>query len=257
MGEKEKGIIFNIQHYSLQDGPGIRTTVFLKGCPLRCRWCCNPESQNLQAERLGKELRGQKMTVQEVMDEVLKDEVFYRHEEGGMTISGGEPFMQGEFVLSLLKEAKRQYLTTAVETCGYARQEWILEASDYLDMIFFDIKSLDREKHKCWTGQDNQIILENFQALAQKRTDKPICVRTPVIPGFNDEEQDIRAICEFIQPYTNVSYELLPYHFYGKEKYRLLGRPYLMGDAVLDPERMRTLKELAQQYQRKEQEVVK
>lgn len=241
---KEKAIVFNIQHYSLQDGPGIRTTVFFKGCPLRCRWCCNPESQNGEQEMMQEKNVGTLMTVDEIIREVEKDEVFYRHGEGGMTVSGGEPLMQQDFLISLLKEAKKRHLKTAIETSGYGKKEILLEAAKYIDTFFFDIKSLDEKKHKEWTGKSNRLILENFKLLKEKYPDKKVTVRTPVIPGFNDTKEDIEKILSFLEPYNNTDYELLPYHYYGREKYKNLGRAYDMGDAVLDQETFEELKQM-------------
>lgn len=236
--------VFNIQHYSLQDGPGIRTTVFLKGCPLRCKWCCNPESQSREPEWMDEKITGQWMTVEEILGEVEKDDVFYRHGKGGMSLSGGEPFLQGKSVVELLKEAKRRYITTAVETCGYVEQEILLEAAPYIDTLFFDIKTLNNEKHKAWTGQENWKIINNIEALFKHYPNLNLHVRTPVIPGFNDQEEDIWEILEFLQGRKNVSYELLPYHYFGKQKYKSLKRPYPMGEARLDEEVFKKLKEI-------------
>lgn len=239
---KEKARIFNIQHYSLQDGPGIRTTVFFKGCPLRCRWCCNPESQNCEQEMMQEKTVGTLMTVSEIIKEVEKDEVFYRHGDGGMTVSGGEPLMQQEFLISLLREAKKHYLKTAIETSGYGSKEILLEAAKYIDTFFFDIKSLDDKKHKEWTGQSNRLIISNFQSLKETYPDKKVTVRTPVIPGFNDTKEDIEEIISFLKPYKNIEYELLPYHYYGRDKYKDLGKEYEMKDAVLDKKKFEELK---------------
>ena len=132
----EYGIVSNIQHYSLQDGPGIRTTVFLKGCPLRCRWCCNPETQNAQPEFMKLEKIGRWMSTDEILQEVEKDEVFFRRGGCGLTVSGGEPLFQGGFTLALLTEAKRRHLKTAIETSGYGEQELVLRIAEKLDMIY-------------------------------------------------------------------------------------------------------------------------
>lgn len=248
MTDETKLCVFNVQHYSLQDGPGIRTTVFLKGCPLKCRWCCNPESQSKSPERMGEKMTGLWITVEEILKEVEKDEVFYRHGKGGITVSGGEPFLQGKGVVSLLKEAKNRYLTTAVETCGYAEEEVVLEAAPYLDTVFFDIKTLNNQKHKLWTGQENRKIIDNINALFAYYPNLNLHVRTPVIPGFNDNEEDIREICEFLKGRQNVSYELLPYHYWGKQKYISLGRTYPMGDVKLDEKKFEKLKALVHSY---------
>lgn len=220
--------VFNIQHYSLQDGPGIRTTVFLKGCPLRCRWCCNPESQNTQPEQMGKEIVGKMLSVEDILKEVEKDEVFYHYGEGGMTVSGGEPLMQGEAVIELLKEARHRYISTTIETSGFAPEHIVLEAGKYLKTIYFDIKSMNARKHQEWTGVSNEKIIQNFKLLRTTYPEKNIIVRTPVIPGFNDDENDILQIREFLEFVGQKEYELLPYHKFGKPKYEKLGRKYLM-----------------------------
>lgn len=244
----KKGCIFNIQHYSLQDGAGIRTTVFFKGCPLSCKWCCNPESQHVLPEKMGDTIVGQWMSAKEVVKEVVKDEIFYR-EEGGMTISGGEPLLQFSFLMEVLKEAKKQYVSVAMETCGMAKTDEFLQAISYLDFLYIDIKCLDAKKHKAWTGASNDIILQNVKEASRQYPDLPICIRTPIIPGFNDTKEDIIQICEWIKKYvSNARYELLPYHFYGKTKYELLQRDYAMGDAALEKGTIDTLRAVVQKY---------
>lgn len=245
---QEKAIVFHIQHYSLQDGPGIRTTVFFKGCPLRCKWCCNPESQSFAAEQMGEQLAGNFMTVEEILKEVEKDEVFYRHGQGGMTVSGGEPLAQGAFTIALLREAKQRYISTAIETSGYVTQDILLEAAKYLDTVYLDIKSLDDEKHKKWTGVSNKVITENFKALKKAYPSLNIIVRTPVIPGFNDTQEDIHKICRFLKAEGQTKYELLAYHRFGKSKYEKLGIPYPMGEVKLDGKKLGKLKEVVQEY---------
>lgn len=245
---EKRANVFHIQHYSLQDGPGIRTTVFFKGCPLRCKWCCNPESQSFDIEPMGDSVAGKPMTVEEILKEVEKDEIFYRHGEGGMTVSGGEPLAQGQFTIDLLKEAKRRYISTAIETSGYVPEEILLEAGKYLNTVYFDIKSLDDEKHKKWTGVSNERIVRNLQTLRKTYPELNIIVRTPVIPGFNDIDEDIRRICVFLQSIGQTKYELLPYHRFGKSKYEKLGIPYPMGEAKLEDATIKRLKEVVKEY---------
>lgn len=237
---QERAVVFNIQHYSLQDGPGIRTTVFFNGCPLKCKWCCNPESQKPEV--------GIPMTVDEIIKEVEKDEIFYRHGRGGMTISGGEPLAQGELAIELLREAKQRYISTAIETSGYVSQDILLKAGRYLDTVYMDIKSLDDEKHKSWTGVSNKTITENFKALKRQYPDLEIIVRTPVIPGFNDTEADIRNICRFLISAGQDKYELLPYHRFGKSKYEKFGIAYPMGEAQLEEDKIKLLKKVVREY---------
>ncbi len=270
--------IFNIQRYSLHDGEGIRTVFFLKGCPLRCRWCCNPESQNPNPEimyrrklcigceacghcrewnqtipdviRFDEEKKcciafsklkgsslnpavcpsgaistvGEDREIEELLDLAEQDAVFYGS-DGGITVSGGEPLMQENTVL-FLKRAKERYLNTAIETCGYVPVDRFLKAAEYLDQIFMDIKSLDDEKHMEYTGVSGALIRKNLDAVASAFPKKNITVRTPVIPGFNDRPEELRAIEQFLHQYPNVTWETLPYHEYGVGKYEMLGREY-------------------------------
>ncbi len=267
------GIVFNIQPYSLHDGPGIRTIVFLKGCYLRCSWCSNPESQefypqvyvdgakcisadgcNFCGRICGKNavnagqlnhsmcdncgdcvslcpstalnVYGRTMTVDEVIDRVEQESSFYDRSSGGLTLSGGEPFAQGEFAVNLLKEAKKRRINTAVETCGFCDTEVLRNAAEYLDYIMFDIKCMNSEKHKKYTGQTNDKIIGNLEMLFSEFPDIHKHIRTPVIPTFNDNTEDIRQILDFLDGRSNYEYELLPYHRFGQDKYKLLGRDY-------------------------------
>lgn len=275
-----KGIIFNIQHYSLHDGPGIRTIVFFKGCPLRCRWCCNPESQKSEPEIsydenkcLGKEIcgmckpicddnaikfsafgkafierdkcsgcmkcvqecpakaykkEGKHYTSEEILGIAEKDSVFYQHGNGGLTVSGGEPLLQGSFLIELLRQAKRRRLSTAMETCGYADYAILKQAAGYLDTILFDIKSLNEQKHIVYTGKSNRKILQNFERLCSDFPKLTKYVRTPVIPEFNDSTDDLQNIKNYLKNKPEIFYEQLPYHRFGINKYKALGRRYMM-----------------------------
>ena len=288
--KEELGNIFNIQRFSVHDGPGIRTVVFLKGCPLRCRWCANPESQKSQVElawtsskcigckkcensdltcsprfeegRLrggalsekdialvdrtcpSKALHtiGYKASVSEVLDVLEKDQVFYGDEEGGLTISGGEPLLQHEFTIGLLKAAKEHGINTCIETTGYAPTDIFLQVAAELDYLLMDIKTLRGHVHKEYTGVDNQLIISNLKAVREKLPHLPIHLRTPVIPGFNDNEESIREIHDFLIGFENVRYELLKYHRLGIQKYESLGRTYEMPDVDLDIEKFVKLK---------------
>ena len=240
-----QGRIFNIQKYSIHDGPGIRTIVFLKGCPLRCRWCCNPESQKYEKETMvtaGKaETVGRDVTVGEVMEEVEKDRVYYLRSGGGMTLSGGEFTVQPEFSGSLLREARNRGINTAVETCGFTRKEVFEELLPHIDTVLLDIKHIDGEKHRQFTGQDSTVIKENALFIAKKA--KKLIVRTPVIPTFNDTLKEIREIAEFAYSLGTVKeLHLLPYHRIGSDKYAGLGREYTMKNiAVPDKLKMEEL----------------
>ena len=245
-----KGRIFDIQRFSVHDGPGIRTIVFLKGCMLRCRWCCNPESQEYAIQSMvtgGKtKIMGQDTDVKTVMEDVARDRVYYRRSGGGLTLSGGECFFQHEFATALLKAAKAQGINTAVESTSCTKYEIIKEALPYIDYYLMDIKHMDSSKHKEYTGVPNELILENATRLAKDA--KSLTIRVPVIPGFNDTEEEITAIAKFAASLKTVKeLHLLPYHRLGKDKYEGLKRDYLMGDAPLhtqeEIERLRTAAE--------------
>ena len=230
---KTEGRIFDIQRYSIHDGPGIRTIVFLKGCYLRCRWCCNPESQEYKIQTMtvaGKpKIMGQDITVEEVMAEIDKDEAYYRRSNGGITLSGGECLFQPDFSAAVLKAAKEKGYHTAIESTGCAPYQEIQKLLPYLDLYLMDIKHMDSDKHKQFTGQPNERILENARQIAIDA--KELIIRVPVIPTFNNTKEEIRAISEFAASLPNVKQlHLLPYHRLGQDKYTGLGRTYTLAD---------------------------
>lgn len=230
-----KGRIFDIQRFSVHDGPGIRTIVFLKGCKLRCRWCCNPESQSYEIQTMltgGKEkVMGRDVTVKEVLEQVQADRIYYRRSGGGITLSGGEFLCQPEFSEALLRGAKEAGINTAVETTSCAPYETIEKMLPYIDHYLMDIKHTDSAKHKQYTGVPNELILTNARRLAHEANG--FTVRVPVIPGFNDSVEEISDISRFAASIGARQLHLLPYHRLGKDKYDGLGREYLMGDAPL------------------------
>lgn len=282
---QQTGMVFNLQRYSLHDGQGIRTVVFLKGCPLRCRWCCNPESQQrapemmlnpdkclgqgacdgcrsacprngLQFHAQGKitlersvcqgcsgcnvycpskalQLSGRTMSVAQVLKAVEADALFFDRSGGGLTLSGGEPLMQPHFAQALLREARRRRIHTVLETCGYGSWSAFQSLAPWCNMICFDIKSLDDEQHRAATGKDTRRIISNLLRLRAEFPTLPVHVRTPLIPGFNHNTQEISRIIERILPLGG-TYEVLPYHRLGQDKYRQLGRDYPMGDTPPD-----------------------
>lgn len=223
------GRIFNIQRFSIHDGPGIRTIVFFKGCFMRCAWCCNPESQSYNIETLvenGKpKTVGKDVTVEEIMPELLADIHYYRRSGGGITLSGGEILGQPEFARDLLRACKENGLHTAVESTANAPFESIAIILPYLDLYLMDIKHMDSAKHKEFTAAPNERILENAKKIAQSGVE--LIIRTPVVPTFNDTAEEIRAISKFAATLPGVKeHHLLPYHRLGSDKYAELGRNY-------------------------------
>ena len=246
-----KGRIFNIQRFSIHDGPGIRTIVFFKGCYMRCAWCCNPESQSFDIQTMqenGKEkIVGRDVTVEELLPELLADMPYYRRSGGGITLSGGEILCQPEFARDLLKACKENGLHTAVESTAVSSFEKIQMILPYLDLYLMDIKQMDSAKHKEYTGQPNERILENAKKIAESDTE--LVIRTPVIPTFNDSAEDIRAIAKFAAALPSVKeYHMLPYHRLGQDKYDKLGRNYSLKE-ILPPseEKMKYLLSVAEE----------
>lgn len=233
MQNEIKGRIFNIQRFSLHDGPGIRTIVFFKGCLMRCAWCCNPESQRYDIETIiekGREKTvGYDVTVSDIMPEILADLAYYKRSEGGVTLSGGEVLCQADFAAELLKACKEEGLHTAIESSSATSFDKIEKLLPYLDLYLMDIKHMDSEKHKEYTSHGNERILENARKIAESGVE--LVIRTPVIPGFNDTPEEIKAISHFAKTLPGVcEHHLLPYHRLGTDKYNGLGRRYTLPD---------------------------
>jgi pyruvate formate lyase activating enzyme len=230
------GRIFDIQRFSIHDGPGIRTIVFLKGCYLRCRWCCNPESQEYDIETMmvdGKpKIIGRDVTVEDVLEDVMKDLPYYRRSGGGLTLSGGEALCQPDFAVELLKTARENGINTAMESTGYSEFSVIERYLPWLDVYLMDIKHMDSVKHEEYTGRPNNLILENARKIAEKSSTKGgtrLVIRVPVIPEFNATTKEISAIAEFAKTLPGVTdLHLLPYHRLGQDKYTGLNREYKM-----------------------------
>lgn len=250
-----KGRIFDIQRYSIHDGMGIRTIVFLKGCVLRCRWCCNPESQEYAVQTMmvrgEPQIIGRDVTVREMLEEVEKDRNYYRRSGGGLTLSGGESLCQPEFARDLLHACKEAGINTAMESMGCAKYSIIEEILPDLDVYLMDIKHTNPQKHQEFTGKSNELMLENAKKIAASGLTH-LVIRVPVIPGFNDTVEEIRGIAEFADHLPGVDrIHLLPYHRLGQDKYEGLGREYLMKDALPpENEKMDTLKKTVEHYSR-------
>lgn len=248
---KQMGRIFDIQKYSIHDGPGIRTIVFLKGCALRCKWCCNPESQEYEIQTMlqdGKEkLIGRDVSVAEVMDEVMKDLPHYRRSGGGLTLSGGEALLQPDFASALFQAAKDGGINTTIESTGFAPFTTIEDKIlPWLDLFLMDIKHMNSAKHKLFTRQPNELILENARKIAM--TGQHLIIRVPVIPTFNDTPEEILEIAQFARSLKGVTeLHLLPYHRLGEDKYTGIKREYTLHH-VLPPtnEHMEDLKRVAE-----------
>lgn len=229
------GRIFDIQRFSIHDGPGIRSIVFLKGCWLRCRWCCNPESQEYKIQQLTMngttKTVGRDVTVREVMDEVDKDRQYYRRSGGGVTLSGGEAMAQPDFAEAIFRACHEYGFNTAIETTAYADREVVEQLIPHIDYVMMDIKHMDSAKHEAWTTRPNDKILENAAWIAANASS--LTIRVPTIPGFNDTPEEIMAIARFADSLPNVhELHLLPYHRLGMDKYAGIGRVYTLPELV-------------------------
>ncbi|MDD3489487.1 MAG: glycyl-radical enzyme activating protein [Paludibacter sp.] len=229
------GIIFDIKRFAVHDGPGIRTTVFLKGCPLRCAWCHNPESISAAICEVPKTVRigdktfsenetvGREITVKELMHELEKEKIFMDESAGGVTFSGGEPLMQPEFLNEALKACKNAGMHTAVDTSGYARWEILEKTAGLTDLFLYDIKIMDDKKHQEFTGVSNKLILENLRKLSAMG--KRIQVRIPCVPNVTLTEENIAQTIDFLKTLAHKPDEvnLLPYHNTAAHKYERFG----------------------------------
>lgn len=275
------GLAFNVQQFSIEDGPGIRTTVFMKGCPLRCAWCHNPEGlrptpdlvwydvrcigardcvracrenalalspQGMRIDRercnvcgvcaeacpsAALEVIGRRWTPEQLLEELLKDQVFYETSGGGVTFSSGEPMMQVDFLCEVLPLCKEAGLHIALDTCGAVSSERYQRVLDWVDLVLYDLKLMDPERHRAATGICNDLILQNARLLAARGV--PLWIRTPVIPGYTDDPDNIRAIGRFIREAlpTVERWDLLAYTYLGRPKYHRLDIPYQLEDVSL------------------------
>ncbi len=238
----KKGLIFDIKRFALHDGPGIRTTVFLKGCAANCWWCHNPESQDMKIEKSirtnrfdqsnieEEEIIGKEMSVDELMTEISKDQIFFDESGGGVTFSGGEPLMQSDFLKEILKTCQTMGFSTTLDTTGYAPPDVFLSICDFVDLFLFDIKFIDDQLHRKYAGVSNVNIISNLQNLVKQK--KSLILRLPVIPGITDQGKNINEIMDFIVNLNHggIKIDLLPYHKIARHKYEKLNKDYLMGE---------------------------
>ena len=294
--ENNTGIVFNIQRYSIDDGPGVRTTVFLKGCPLTCLWCSNPESQcglpevtyrytsckscgtcvkacpvgavtlsedgvHIDREKCtvcgacvtncvpqALQISGKAMTVDEVFKVVKKDADYYEASGGGVTASGGEILAQADFVAALFKKSKEAGYHTNADTSGYGDPAALDKILEYADLVFFDLKHMDPVRHKEYCGQSNALILSNLKRVAEKGV--PVVIRVPLIPGYNDSEENLRALAQAVADIVkDAPVNLLPYHRYGANKYRMLDMTYRLEDVpALTQDELDRAREIIESY---------
>jgi pyruvate formate lyase activating enzyme len=249
-----KGLVYSIKRYSIHDGPGIRQTIFLKGCPLNCWWCHNPESQDTTITNSIRKLLldgqsfdqiepiGKLMHVEEVMHEIIKDRIFYDESFGGVTFSGGEPLMQFQFLLELLTECKKQGIHTTVDTSGYADIEVVKKIANLSDLILYDLKHFNDELHIKYTRVSNAIILSNLKWLDQNK--KNVVIRFPAVPQINDNEENINKMLDFLKHLKYIrKIALLPFHTIASHKYQQLNMVNKMeGIKALKPEDLIDLK---------------
>lgn len=247
------GIVFNLQRFSLQDGPGLRSTVFLKGCPLACAWCHNPESRAAGPQVLRLESRcmacgrcsigaapgpedaeacptgalqvaGREWTAEDLAETLLRDRIFFDESGGGVTFSGGEPLAQPGFLCEALERLRAEAVHTALDTCGHAPWEDLQAAAARADLVLYDLKLMDEDRHQRATGVSNQTILDNLRALAAVHD--RIWIRVPVVPGINDDAANLDATADFLAPLAGVRrVDLLPYHPTGEAKHGRVGLP--------------------------------
>lgn len=235
-----KGLIFDIKRFAVHDGPGIRTTIFFKGCPLGCWWCHNPESRNPEPETVirdqpvngkifhEKETVGEWMTLSRVMEEIRKERVFMETSDGGVTLSGGEPLLQHDFALELLAACKREGIHTALDTTGYTSKKILTGFLEKTDLFLYDLKHLDDAVHLKYTGVSNKTILENLRLLDKEEAQ--IILRFPVIPGINNDQDHLKELIGFLKKETPriKRIDLLPYHNIAGHKYQKFNLPNRM-----------------------------
>ncbi len=221
------GRVFDIKRFSSHDGPGIRTTVFLTGCPLRCAWCHNPEAFICQ-DHTPEGMTVREMTVPTLVRELERDLPYFDPSGGGVTISGGEPLFQSRFTRALLLACRDRELHTALDTTGCADPAVLLEAASLASLVLYDLKSMDAAVHAQWTGVDNRRILENLRLL--DATSSQVWIRFPLVPGVNDNDENLQAMISFLSATRFRRISILPFHRIAAAKYQRLNLPNRMGD---------------------------
>ena len=229
--------IFDIKRFAIHDGPGIRVTVFFKGCPMSCQWCHNPEgipggidihteSIEFDGVQITRDVEvGRWLNLEDIISEIERDRVFIDESGGGVTFSGGEPLLQADALIELLKLCRKKGIHTAVDTSGHTTEKIILEICSRSDLILFDLKSLNETRHKELTGISNKSILSNLDIVLRSGTET--IIRLPIIPGFNDQVTDISEILDFLRPYKQLrQVDILPYHSYAGHKYKKFQTPF-------------------------------
>jgi len=258
-GNRAHGIIFDLIRYAIHDGPGIRTTVFFKGCPLSCKWCQNPESLNPRPERITdlfrpkytrlfmsstakKNVVGHDITVSRLMNEIIKDKPFFERSGGGVTVSGGEPLMQPVFLEALLRACRKARIHTALDTSGHAPRPVLNKIYPLVDLFLYDLKLMDENEHRKYTGVTNDQILENLRWLIRNKA--RVCIRFPVIPGITDRSRNLRALARFTASLRGIeSVSVLPYNYLCPDKYRRMHKKFqLAGLKPPTPRRLQSVK---------------
>lgn len=254
-----KGFIFDIKKYSINDGPGIRTTVFFKGCPLHCWWCHNPESQRILPEEFSgctfrwnasfdnenRNIVGSEIYVDEVMKEIEKDIPFYEESNGGVTFSGGEPILQIDFLSELLIKCKEKNINTAIDTTGYTDFKQFEKIYDTTDLFLYDLKLMDNDLHIKYTGVPNPTILKNLQKLTE--LGNKVILRIPVIPGITATSPNIEEMLKFISSLKNLrGIDLLPYHKSANSKYAKMKKENKLPE--LEPPTNEEMEELKERF---------
>jgi pyruvate formate lyase activating enzyme len=236
------GVIFDIKEFSIHDGPGIRITVFMKGCPLACMWCHNPEGQSFELQQMvspsGTRMAGEVYTPEGLADFLNRRVGILAPNEGGVTFSGGEPLAQAEFVAEVIDRLEGLHIL--LDTSGYGREEDLLLLLERVDLVYYDLKLVDPILHRQYTGQDNALILNNLAVLSQSSV--PVVIRVPLVPGVTDTDDNLASIAEIARTLPSlVRVDLLPYNRAAGEKYEAAGKRFLPDYVETQPVNARTM----------------